>query len=103
MKNLAAYSQQLGDKGSVQGSIGVDGDDLVAQVKVDYRQPIAAIVNKIMPPIDALVDKLEALIPGDQKTMAAAAKSDVRAAIVKALSEAASPAPAPAALPESEV
>lgn len=87
MKQLAAYSHQLGDQGSAQALAAVDGGDLVVEVKASYRQPIAPIVEKVMGPVDDLIDKLEALIPGDQKALAAGAKADVRAAIVKALSE----------------
>lgn len=97
MKQLAAYSHQIGDKGSAQASAAVDGSDLVIEAKVQYRQPIQPLVDKVMGPVDQLIDKLEALIPGDQKSLAAGAKADARAAIVKALSSETQPqAEAPA-------
>lgn len=92
MKDLVKFDHAIGAegqdlKGSAGGSLGVDGSDLVAQVQVQARYPIAKVIEPAMGVLDGLVDKLEALIPGDQKALAAAAKADARAALVKALSE----------------
>lgn len=92
MKNLISFDQDLGGDGAkLNGGLGVAGDQLQAQVSVSY--PIAKIIEPAAKVIDQLVDKLEALIPGDQKAMAASAKADARAALVKALSEQSEPAP----------
>lgn len=86
MREIASFEQGIGgDGGKVQGKLGVEGSDLTAQVNVKY--PIAKIIDPVMGVVDGLVDKLEAVIPGDQKAMAAQAKLDAREAIIKALSE----------------
>ena len=90
MKNLASFEQAIGgDGGKLQGKLGVEGKDLTAQISVKY--PIEKVVEPVLTVVDQLVDKLEALIPGDQKNMAAQAKIDAREAIVKALTEQAQP------------
>lgn len=92
MKQLAAYSQQLGERGSAQGMVGVEGSDLVAKVSVEYRHPIDDLVQRVQGPANALIDKIEQWIPGDQKEEAEKLKSEFRAQIVKAISEPAAPA-----------
>ncbi len=85
-KSLISFENDLGGDGAkVAGGLGVAGDQLQADVRVTY--PIAKIIEPAAKVIDGLVDKLEALIPGDQKAMAASAKADARAALIKALSE----------------
>lgn len=86
-KQLLAFEKEIGGDGAkAAGAIGVEGDQLKASVAVTF--PLAKVIEPVGTVIDQLVDKLEALIPGDQKAMAAQAKADARAAIVKALSEA---------------
>ena len=86
MKQLAQVEQAVGGDGAkLNGALGIDQSDIVAQVEVRY--PIAKVIDPVMEIVDKLVDKLEAVIPGDQKGMAMQAKADARAAIVKALSE----------------
>lgn len=87
MKQLASYSQQLGERGSAQGAVGVDGSDLVAKVSVEYRHPIDDLVKRVQGPADALIDKIEQWIPGDQKAEADRLKAEFRAQVVKAISE----------------
>lgn len=95
MKQLAAYSQQLGERGSAQGSVGVEGSDLVAKVQVEYRHPIDDLVQRVQGPANQLIDQIEKWIPGDQKEEAEKLKASFRAAVVKAISE-------PAELPAPE-
>lgn len=86
MKELASFEQGIGgDGGKLQGKLGVEGADLTAQINVKY--PIEKVVEPVLKVVDGLVDKLEALIPGDQKKRAEQAKLDARAAIVKAITE----------------
>lgn len=101
MKELVSFEQALGGDGAkLHGKVGVVSTDLTVQVAVAY--PVEKIIEPAMKVIDGLVDKLEALIPGDQKSMAASAKADARAAILKALTgedaqpAAELPSPAPA-------
>lgn len=87
MKSLAKFEQKIGGDGAeLKGNVGIDASDVVAQVEIRY--PLAKVIDPVMGVVDGLVDKLEKLIPGDQTGLAAQAKIDARAAIVKALSEA---------------
>ena len=87
-KQLFQVEKELGGDGAkAAAGLSVSGEALELGIKVTY--PLAKIVEPAGLIIDQLVDKLEALIPGDQKAMAAQAKADARAALVKALSEAA--------------
>lgn len=86
MKRIAGFEQDLGTHGGkAKGDLGIDGNDAVIQIQARY--PLQAIIEPVGRVIDQLVDKLEAVIPGDQKEMAAKAKAEVRAQLVKALSE----------------
>lgn len=84
MKELVSFEQAIGGDGAkLKGQLGTEAADLKLQVAVSY--PVEKILEPALKVIDGLVDKLEALIPGDQKAMAASAKADARAAILKAL------------------
>ena len=76
------YEHAIGGDGLVVG-LYIEGDKLVE--KVSY--PLA----KALVPFDELVgkavDKLEALIPGDQKAIAEGLKKQAHEQIVKLLSE----------------
>lgn len=80
-----AITRPLGTDGNFKASLSVVGDQIEANVKVQY--PVMKLVEPIMGVADSLVDKLEQLIPGDQKAMAQAAKADFRAAILKAIQD----------------
>lgn len=86
MKDIVSFEQGIGGDGAtLKGSLGVEGETLSAQVQVSF--PIEKIVEPAMKVVDDLVDRLEKLIPGDQTAMAASAKADARAALLKAFSE----------------
>lgn len=85
MKELGKFEQELVDGGKAKAAIGVEGVMLSAQISVQY--PIAKIVEPALAAVDTLVDKLEALIPGDQKALAAKAKQEARDLIVASLAE----------------
>jgi len=86
MKNIVSVDKPIGDDGlAVKGALGVDKSDLVAQVEA--RFPIAKVVEPAMKVIDGMVDKIEALIPGDQKQLAANLKAEAREELIKMLSE----------------
>lgn len=86
MKEFINHEASLGGEGAKFGvKVGVEEEFIKLDASVSY--PIAKVVEPVMGVVDTLVDKLEKLIPGDQTAMAAQAKIDARAAIVKALSE----------------
>lgn len=88
MRELFKFEKEVGTDGAkVAGAVGVEESTLKVQLTAEY--PLAKIINPVMVEVDQLVDKLEKLIPGDQSAMATQAKADARAAIVKAISEAA--------------
>lgn len=101
MKELVSFEQALGGDGAkLSGKVGTESSDLTVQIAVKY--PVEKIVEPALKVIDSLVDKLEALIPGDQKAMATAAKADAREAILKALTDGEyKPAELPAPTPET--
>lgn len=83
MNKFGSIEQNLGADGKVKGSVGVEGADLKVQAEISY--PVEKIITPVFQVVDSLIDKLEALIPGDQKALAAGAKSDAREAILKAI------------------
>jgi len=86
MKEIVSVDKAVGDDGlKVQAALGVDKSDLVAQVEA--RFPIAQVIDPAMKVVDGLVDKIEALIPGDQKALAAKLKAEARVELVELLSE----------------
>lgn len=102
MKELVSFEQLLGgDGGKIQGKGGVEGTDITLQLSVKY--PVEKVLEPAFKVIDQLVDKLEALIPGDQKAMAQSAKVDARNAVLKYISDSTSApqVPAPAPTPET--
>lgn len=93
MKTIAEYNHQIGEQGQAVAIAAIDKSDLVVRVQMEFRQPVAPIVDKVMGPVDALIDKLEALIPGDQKAIATAGKAEIREQVLKILSEESQPEP----------
>ena len=85
MKTLGKFEQDIVDGGKAKAELGVAGEMLELNIGVQY--PIAKLIEPAMGVVDSLVDKLEALIPGDQKEMAAKAKAEAREQLVKAFSE----------------
>lgn len=81
MKDLYKTEQPLGsDGGKFGGGVGIDNTDLVAHVEIRY--PVLKLAEPILNKVDDFLDKIEQLIPGDQKAMAEAAKQDLRAAVL---------------------
>jgi hypothetical protein len=85
MKNILAVDKPIGD-GKLIGAFGVEGDQLKAEVAVTY--PIAKIIEPATKAVDAMLDKLEAAIPGDwDKPFVAAIKVEFEKDLIKMLSE----------------
>lgn len=86
MKIIVGFDQAVGGDGAkVKGSLGIDGSDLALDMKAVY--PLDKLVDPAMKAVDALIDKVEEWIPGDQKAMAESLKVEFRADLVKYLSE----------------
>lgn len=86
-KTIYTHKQKLGEHGEAEAKLGVNGENLRVEVSATahYEKPISEIAEPILKVADSFVDKIEALIPGDQKAMAAAAKADFRKAVVDGL------------------
>lgn len=97
MREITKIDHAFGDAGNGKLALGVEASDLVVEGSVTYKIPLSKVVDPVMNVVDGLIDKLEQLIPGDQKAMAEAAKADARAALVKVFSESAPEVAAPAA------
>lgn len=89
MREITKIDHSFGEQGSAKLALGVEASDLVLTGSASYKIPLAKVVDPVMNVVDGLIDKLEQLIPGDQSAMAAEAKADARAALVKVLSESA--------------
>jgi hypothetical protein len=76
------YEHAIGGDGAVIG-LYIEGDKLVE--KVSY--PLAKVLTPVNSLIGIGVDKLEALIPGDQKDLAEKLKAQANEQLVKLLSE----------------
>lgn len=63
-------------------ALGVEEDKMYLKVTL----PLSKVVEPCSMVIDQLIDKLEKIIPGDQLAMAAQAKADAKAQLVKLLS-----------------
>lgn len=86
MKDLVKFEKEIGGDGAkASGSLSVDASVIQASVVVSY--PIAKVVEPILKAGDQLVDKLEALIPGDQKLVAAQLKQELREEVMKLIQE----------------
>jgi hypothetical protein len=90
MKDLFKYEKDLGaegvEDGSVKAALGVEGSNLVAEVKVGY--PIAKIIDPATAEVDKLLEKLKGLIPGDwDNPLIDGFKLEYKASLLKALSE----------------
>ena len=87
MKSLVEFDKEIGTDGlKAKGSVGVDGDNLSAQVSLVY--PIAKIIEPATKALDVALDKLETLIPGDwDKAIIEKVKAEYKADLVKLLAE----------------
>lgn len=87
MKDIVKIDQAIGgDGGKIQAGLGVQGDQLAAQVVVTY--PIAKIVEPATQALDAALDKLKAAIPGDwDDKLIENVKVSYKTELVKLLSE----------------
>lgn len=87
MKNLVSFDQMIGsDGGKIGGAIAIENSDLVIQAKVSY--PLEKVVEPATKAVDALLVKLEAMIPGDwDKPLIEKVKEEYKTELVKLLSE----------------
>ena len=87
MKKVVEFDKEIGGDGAkASGGVGVEGDQVVAQVKISY--PIAKIVEPATKAIDAALDKLKNLIPGDwDNPMIDKIKAEYKEELVKLLGE----------------
>lgn len=65
------------------GKAGLYLEEGMIVAKVGY--PIASALKPITSVVDSMVDKLEALIPGDQKAAAEVIKAQYKAELAKAI------------------
>lgn len=86
MKELFKFDQEIGDSGlKVGGALGVNASDLSINIALKY--PLEKVLEPVLKVVDAAFDKIEDLIPGDQKAIALGLKEGARKEIVKLLSE----------------
>lgn len=87
MKEIIKHEADLGGNGGkFSAGLGVDGQDLVAQIQA--KMPIAKIVEPATKAFDSAMDKLEKLIPGDwDKPHIEAVKKEFAEQLVKLLAE----------------
>ena len=87
MKSIVEFDKEIGTDGlKAKGSVGVDGDNLSAQVSLVY--PIAKIIEPATKALDVALDKLETLIPGDwDKVIIEKVKAEYKAELLKLLAE----------------
>lgn len=83
MGKIAGIEQQLSDAGKVSAELALENKMLKLKISGEYAYPAEKVLDPALAIIDQLVDKLEAVIPGDQKAMAQEAKADARAAVMK--------------------
>lgn len=106
VKKFASFDKELGgDGGMVSGSLGVEGASVKALIEITY--PVEKVIEPALKAVDSLVDKLEALIPGDQSSLAAKLKAEARQEILELIAEKTAeenlaPAAKSAATPKSE-
>ena len=86
-KQLFQVEKEIGGDGAkASAGLAVAGDALELALKVTY--PIAKIVEPATSVLDAQLDKLKALIPGDWDDLAIDKfKAEYKAELVKVLSE----------------
>lgn len=86
MKELIGHEQAVGADGAkVAAKVGVEGVNLKAELAVVY--PIEKVISPAIQVINDMVDKLEQVIPGDQKAFAEQLKADAKEQLVKLLAE----------------
>lgn len=85
MKSLGSFEKPIGDAGKVSGAAGFEDGQLKAKLEVSY--PAEKVAEPLFRVTDGMVDKIEQLIPGDQKEMAERLKAEARSQILKILTE----------------
>lgn len=86
MKQIVGIDQEIGGDGAkLNAQLGVEASNLKLELSVTY--PLEQVLTPVNTVIDNLIDKVEALIPGDQKALAEGLKTDAKAQLVKLLSE----------------
>lgn len=87
MKKLVGIDQAVGGDGAhISAELGIEASNL--KLELSATMPIAKVIDPVMKAADALVDKFEQWIPGDQKAFAEKVKAEFRADAIKYLSEA---------------
>lgn len=86
MKELIGYHKDLGESGGkVSGVVGVSADHFKLELSAEY--PIEKLIEPATKAADSLIDKLEAVIPGDQKAFFGKLKAEYKEELIKFLSE----------------
>lgn len=87
MKEFANFETSFdGENGSAKASLGVDGENLSIALQANY--PISKIVEPATKAMDALLDKLEEIIPGSwDKPIIAQFKEDYKKDLIKFIGE----------------
>lgn len=75
MKELYTINEQAGEA-QIDGAVGVDSENIL--LKFQIKHPHKQVTDKIFAFADSIIDKLEEVLPGDQKSLATKAKSEVR-------------------------
>lgn len=78
-------STPIGSAGSAHVAIGVKGDNIRVEAAVAAEKPIVEVIDPLAKLVDGFVDKVEQWVPGDQKLMAAAFKTEFRQAAIENL------------------
>lgn len=84
MKRIVGFDNDLGG-GKVGGELGVSGSDVEANIH--FKFPIASILAPVEKVVGDGLDKIEQLIPGDQKVFFEGLKKELMEQLVKVLSE----------------
>lgn len=87
MKKIVGIDKELGgDGGHVLAQLGVDGENLKAEVSVTY--PLAKVIEPATKAVDSLLDKLKAAIPGNwEDSLVDGFKKEYKEELVKLLAE----------------
>lgn len=90
MKKIVGIDNDFGGgdiKGNVGASLSIEGSDLVADVSVKAKYPLAKVVDPAKKAVRVILDKLDRFIPGDQKGIAQELENEFGDLLVKYLSE----------------
>lgn len=86
MKQFFGFDKDIGSDGKVGGGIGVEADNFQVAVRVTY--PISKVIEPATKALDALLVKIEGVIPGDwDKAILEKVKVEYKEELVKLISE----------------